>query len=366
MAKGPGRLGFIDGLRGIAAFYVVLQHICTLIDPYHKMQRGGAEPLWLKIAMAPLWYGHFAVAAFIVLSGFSLQLSLYNRSDGRIRDLGRFFVRRCRRILPPYYACLVLSLIVCWLVTSRQKGMPWAQYLPVTWENTFAHIFMVHNLRPDWMYKINGVLWSISIEFQLYLVFPVLVLLLWKFGRGALMLPLIAVTLVLLFTYAPATKLYVWYAPLFGLGMAAAQIGFDPKVRFRGNCKAWLSLAAFFGALAIASISLTTTLAIRDSLGGLAVACLLAAGAVRPHARTFRFLGGRFLVWLGGFSYSLYLVHHLVLQVAFVARPSWAGGFPSQFVYLFLCLPIVVGVCWVFSHFFEQPFIGSGKPGPSH
>lgn len=355
--RGPGRLGFIDGLRGIAAFYVVLQHVCTLIDPYHKMQRAGAEPLWLKLTMAPLWYGHFAVAAFIVISGYSLQLSLYNRSDGRILDLKKFFVRRCRRIMPPYYACLALSLVVCWLVTSRQQGLPWSQYLPVTWGNTAAHAFMVQNLSPAWMYKINGVLWSISIEFQLYFIFPFLVWLLWKHGRAAIMLPLIAAALLALWLVAPAMKLYVWYAPLFGLGMAAAQIGFDPRVVVRGNCRAWLTLATIFGVAAIASISFTQLLVIRDSLGGIAVACLLAAGAVRPHARTLRFLGCTFLIWLGGFSYSLYLVHHLVLQVLYVARPAWAHDIPSQFLYLVLCLPLVVGFCWVFSQFFEQPFL---------
>jgi len=353
----PGRLGFIEGLRGIAAFYVVLQHICTLIDPYHKMQREGVEPLWLKIAMAPLWYGHLAVAAFIVISGYCLQLSLYNRGDGQLHDKKRFFQRRCRRIMPPYYACLVLSLIVCWLVTQHQKGLPWAQYLPVTWANTFAHVFMIQNLDPTWMYKINGVLWSISIEFQLYLFFPLLVWILWKHGRLSLMAPLIGIALLLLLFYPPASKLYVWYIPLFGLGMGAAQIGFDPRIRSRGNCRAWLIIAGVFGTLAILSISLTTQLAIRDGLAGIGLAALLVAGAVRPHARTFKFLGSQVLVWLGSFSYSLYLVHHPVLQTLFVIRPSSASDLPSQFLYLVAMLPVVLGVCYMFYWFFERPFV---------
>lgn len=351
------RLGFVEGLRGIAAFYVVLQHTCTLIDPYFGMQRPNAEPAWLATAMAPLWYGHLAVAAFIVISGYCLQLSLYSRGDGRIDDMKRFFRRRCLRILPPYYACLGLSLVVVWLVTQHQKGMPWIQYLPVTWENTLAHVFMIHNLNPAWMYKINGVLWSISIEFQLYFLFPLLVLLLWRWGRLALMAPATLVALALLLFYPPASKLYVWYIPLFVLGMGAAQIGFDPRMKNRGNCRAWLTIAGFFAVLTILSISWTKNIAIRDSLGGIAISALLVAGAVRPHAKTFRFLGSGLLIWLGAFSYSLYLMHHPILQVLYVARPEAVQSLPQKFLYLILCLPIILALCYVFFWFFERPFL---------
>lgn len=357
----PGHLGFIEGMRGIAALYVVLQHVCTLIDPYYKMQRPGAEPRWLAVVMAPMWYGHLAVAAFIVISGYCLQLSLYNKGDGRIASLRRFFARRCQRILPPYYACLGLSLIVVWLVTSRQKGLPWAQYLPVTWENTLAHVFMVHNLRPEWMYKINGVLWSISIEFQLYFLFPVLVVVLWRYGRAALLWPLLALAAALLWLYPPAWKLYVWFIPLFGLGMAAAQIGFDPRVTIRGNYRAWMTIALFFAALTVASIFAFKEVAVRDTLAGVAVAAVLAAGAVAPRRKVFRILGCKFLLWLGAFSYSLYLVHHLVLQVLYVTRPSGVDQVSEKWLYLMSMLPVVLLVCWVFYWFFERPY-AKAKP----
>lgn len=355
------RLGFIEGMRGLAAFYVVLQHICTLIDPQFRMLRPGAQPAWLAQTMSGLWYGHFAVAAFIVLSGFCLQMSLYHRGDGRISDLGTFLKRRCWRILPPYYACLALSLVVCYTVTQHQEGLPWSQYLPVTTENVLAHVFMVHNLSRDWMYKINGVLWSISIEFQLYFLFPLFVIALWKWG-ARLVLPWLSVlTVALLLMQPEAEKLYVWYVLLFVLGMAGARWAMDPRLPRTAPWALYLTAGMSFAA-ALATIGITKELYIRDTLMGLAVVTLLMAGLQSPGVWWTRILGAAPLAGLGAFSYSLYLMHHPILQVLFVNRPAWASTVTRQFVFLVACLPIILFLCWVFYRLFEKPFISRGKP----
>ncbi len=363
--KTRGRLEYIEGLRGLAALYVVLQHVCTLSDPYSKMARPGAEPRWLAWVMAPLWYGHLAVAAFIVLSGFCLQLSLYGRSNGRLTDRREFFRRRCRRILPPYYACLAFSLIVVWLVTSRQKGMPWAQYVPVTWENVMAHVFMIHNLRPEWMYKINGVLWSIAIEFQLYLFFPLLVGLLINRGRLALLGTVAGVVAVPLIFVAGSHKLYLWYAPLFALGMVAAHIGLHP--RRRRPAPGWVALTGLtFGALCVLSIGWTKSLWIRDSLGGLAISALLVLGLLTPRGLAIRFLSLRWIVIAGTISYSLYLFHHPILQIVEAARPEGVASDVARFAFLLaIGVPIALVGSAGFFWLFERPFL-SRKMRPDH
>jgi peptidoglycan/LPS O-acetylase OafA/YrhL len=81
---------------------------------------------------------------------------------------------------------------------------------------------MVHNLNGDWMYKINGVMWSIAIEWQLYLIFPLLVALMFRVGRTGYLALTTAVALLVLWQVPDSTKFYVWYLPLFGLGMAAS------------------------------------------------------------------------------------------------------------------------------------------------
>lgn len=355
-----GRLGFIEGIRGLAAFYVVLQHICTMVDPRFTFQSENTQPAWLGRVMGLLWYGHFAVAAFIVVSGFCLQMSLYSRGDGRLVDWKRFLKRRCWRILPPYYACLAFSLVTVFFVTNRHEGPPWSQYVPVTIQNTVAHIFMVHNFSRDWMYKINGVLWSISIEFQLYFLFPLLCFALWRWG-ARIVLPLVAAGIILVMhENVESTKLYVWYFGLFVLGMAGAKWAFDPRT-LRPPALAMSVLALVAMAAAIMSISWTKQLAPRDTLMGIAVISTLVAGAVRPTMLWVRLLGARPLVGLGAFSYSLYLVHHPLLQWFTHIKPTWVSTPVRLFAYLVACLPLVLFACYWFYRWFEKPFVNRGK-----
>lgn len=360
------RLAFIEGMRGLAALYVVFQHICTMIDPQFRMMRPGAQPAWLAQVMGGLWYGHFAVAAFIVLSGFCLQMSLYSKGDGRITHVGKFLKRRCWRILPPYYACLAFSLLVCHFVTQHQDGLPWSQYLPVTQENVLAHVFMVHNLSRDWMYKINGVLWSISIEFQLYFLFTLVARALWRAGGKVVVPAVAAIVAWALMTFPEAEKLYVWYFGLFVLGMVGARWAFDTRLP-RPSYWGMMLVAMVSTGVALASIGWTKELYWRDSLMGVAVVALLIAGVLRPDALWAKGLGLKPLAVLGAFSYSLYLMHHPILQVVFVNRPEWASTVTRQFGFLVASVPLILLLCWMFYWLFERPFIGWGrsKPKPS-
>jgi peptidoglycan/LPS O-acetylase OafA/YrhL len=388
----------------VAALYVVLGHVCTLVDPYRSMQRPEARPEWLAWLMAPLWYGHLAVAAFIVVSGFCLQHALDRRHPGQVGvDWRDFFRRRCRRIMPAYYACLAFSLVVAIFLTSRQSGMPWAQYVPVTWENTLAHVLMIHHLNPEWMYKINGVLWSISIEFHLYLLFPLLAVGLTRRGPATMLAGIGSLTFLLLAVAPGSQKLYPWYALLFLLGMASSRLAgrvpregsSDPEAA-RGLGLGLLERArASWGAVGdverarwalvlglaatIAACLATKTLAARDACFAMAVAAMLVLGAWRerrewapepgPLGRTLAWLGTPRLVALGGFSYSLYLIHHPLLQVLHLARPPGLDGVFGQSLYLFVIgVPVILWLSYRFSLVFEHGFfdmVGRWRSTPS-
>src|SRR5215472_15685887 len=99
----PGRVVGLDGLRGLAALFVVLSHIFERAWPGYP----GANhaPLWA----AWLLYGRGAVAIFIMLSGFSLGLGPA-RSGWRFKSMATYAHRRTWRILPPYWAALGFSL----------------------------------------------------------------------------------------------------------------------------------------------------------------------------------------------------------------------------------------------------------------
>jgi peptidoglycan/LPS O-acetylase OafA/YrhL len=327
-------------------------------DPRAFQGLTSLAPESIQRLMAPFWYGHLAVAAFIVISGFCLQVSLFQGRDGRLHRPAQFFARRAKRILPAYYGCLAISLVVALTVTSKQTEMPFVQYVPVTQENVLAHLFLVHNWSPAWMYKINGVLWSIAVEVQLYLLFPLLVWLLFKVGRmGTLALTGVLVWGVIAISPA-AIKLYPWYLTLFALGMVGAHFAYRPPIAPR-----WLAWCC--GLVCLAGLgwvpyarSAGFPLPIRDLGIAAATSAFCAMGALSPWIWPVRMAAFRPLAGLGVFSYSLYLMHHPIQQLVFVSRPAWIQDEGQKFAYLWLIgLPIIVAGSWLFSLAFEQPFL---------
>ncbi len=104
------RLVGLDGIRGLAALFVMLHHCWLMSFPGYPNNTGPATG-WLL-------YGHFAVVVFIVLSGFSLAVSPA-RYGWQLGGVARFAHRRAWRILPPYWAALAFSLIIAWTVIPQ-------------------------------------------------------------------------------------------------------------------------------------------------------------------------------------------------------------------------------------------------------
>ncbi len=353
----------MEGIRGVAAMYVVIGHLCSLADPSVPFGRTSHAPPWLQQTMACFSFGHLAVAAFIVISGFCLELSLFARENGTIKSVGQFYGRRAQRILPPYYGCLLISIYVANHVTTKLIGNPFAQYVPVDQAAVISHVLLIHNFSMDWMYKVNGVLWSIAIEVQLYIAFPLLVLGINKIGRILTLVVGGGIAYLVVMNVPLAPKMYIWYMPLFVIGMVAAHLAFKPgKV---GRLPVVGSLVTF-GCLVGCWWTLSKNMPLYDSdmfLGtAVAAGCYAMTGAARGPL--YRFLSLRPIVALGTFSYSLYLMHHPIAQVLYANRPLWANGEVSLFFYLTACLPVVLLLCWFFYLLFEKPFIPKRRDKP--
>jgi len=358
----PDRIPFVEGMRGVAALYVVLSHVCSMSDPSRLAGRQShVKAEWFQSVTLFFSYGHLAVASFIVISGFCLQISLFKGGDGRIKSIPRFFVKRARRILPAYYGSLAVSVCVAAFITPHFHGKPFEQYVPVTRENVLAHVFLVQNWSIDWMYKLNGVLWSIAIEAQLYILFPLLVLSVVRIGRwwtGVLS----AAAAFCVLHYAPETiKLYPWFLPLFVLGMISAHLAVKPHPVW--GPAAWVGRVAGLACLGtcIYGARNNWTDPATDTLIAGFVACLCYAGSISRPTPTVRLLSIRPLLSLGAFSYSLYLVHNPIQQVLYYVRPSFVTGEVATFWYLVAMLPVIILAAWIFSLFLEKPFISKPK-----
>ena len=364
-------LAYLDGLRGLAALYVVVFHI--------RVYYPGLN-LLLKRLTAPLGFGSDAVAVFIVLSGFCLMLPVARSADGRLRGgAKRFFLSRARRILPPYYCAVGLTLLLIALCIGHKTGSPWDDSVPVTRLGLLSHLLLLQDVTRATWNQISPPLWSVSVEWRIYFCFPLLVLCWRRFGPWATTAAALALSglLVFAFFFLPFVSRFnsqqngvsPQFLGLFVLGMLAAGISFSahPALSRLRERLPWGGLtAAAFAALVAANAALPPALGSRpawDSCAGVFAACLLIA-ASRPGVWQAA-LSSRPLVSVGSFAYSLYLIHFPIVQMVwlYAVHPLRLGPGLSFLLHECLGVSLSVGIAYGFHLAFERPFMSKpGKP----
>jgi peptidoglycan/LPS O-acetylase OafA/YrhL/lysophospholipase L1-like esterase len=338
----------LDGLRGLAVAAVLLFH--------------GEVP--------GVRGGHLGVTAFFTLSGFLITalLLVERRTTGRI-DLRAFWTRRARRLVPAVLVCLPLvALVVALSPTPATDDVTWDAVAAAFWvanwrfvldEQTYADLFALPSPFQHF--------WSLAVEEQFYVVYPLLVVAL--LGGAAVLrtrrLALVLGGLTLLSTYqlfrlaeqggALGRAYYGTDARiaelLVGALLALALVG-SAGLRTPGR---W---AGPTGLIGLTGLLLAMTLVEKgDPLlytgGYLAVALCTAAvvaAALRPDSLVAQLLSVRALVVLGIVSYGVYLFHwplFLLLTEAFTG---------SDPVTLFLVrVGATLGLAWVSYELIEWP-----------
>ena len=309
------RLDALTGLRGMAAWLVVLFHARLLLT-------GWLPAPILDVAS----YGFLAVDLFFMMSGFVMWLN-YGAAlrDGGLRAAPRFWWRRVARIWPLHAAILtaMAGFAALLLITQRDMtGYPLAE-LPM-------HFVLVQNWGFTDALSWNHPAWSISTEMGAYLLFPFLVLA----ARWETMRPMALALLII----AAAGLLHLWFAmagepSLCGqiprLGLVRCVIEFAIGVMLAVLWQVWhtghaghtgrTKLALLFAGVLVAGLMLTARLPSTFGLPLIFAAALLALALDNgPMARA---LGSPALRWLGDASYATYLVHFPLLiawKLAFV------------------------------------------------
>ncbi len=369
------RLHYLDGLRAVAALYVVAVHAYQEI-----ISVPGWMPETLVRATHAFSNGLVAVQVFIVLSGYCLMLPVAR--SGQLKGGWTGFVRRrARRILPPYYAALGLSLllILCVPGLGVKQGGHWDNSLPALTPGVIgSHLLLFQDLRPDWIFKINYPMWTIAQEWQIYFLFAFLFLPIWR-RVGVLPVVLLALLASDFLRRAWDYK-FQYVAPgflfLFTVGMLAAAINFSPqpeRVKRLVNAVPWTGLAI---GLWLAYAVVTVRFANQPDRFSSTLFCLLAGAAslalivactastqgagTNPLLRAFEWSP---LVFLGGFSYSLYLIHAPVLALfALALRGGSLSAAASLVILLAVAVPVSVALAYGFHIVAERPFMSLPKP----
>ena len=187
MAEGTA-VRFSDGLRGIAIGLVLWFHLWQVswLDPHIKLGNLYVPFIYLPIS------GFLGVELFFFISAFCLSYP-YVRAHFAQRSLPtikHFAYRRFIKIVPSYVLSIVVVLLLAPIPGNGESfgaNVNWRS-VPEALGDLAAHLTFLHTYFYDTYASINGVLWTLGIEVQFYLIFPLLILALL---RAPLAVPLI-------------------------------------------------------------------------------------------------------------------------------------------------------------------------------
>lgn len=306
------RLPFIDALRGLAIFGVLLVHSGQAINDL---------PRWLGSLAEQ---GARGVQLFFVISAFTLFLSLDARKPSEKRPILNFFMRRFFRIAPLFYCAI--------LFYSFQRYWYSNESLPIA--NLIAKLLFINGWNPHWINNIVHGSWTIAVEMNFYILVPFLYKKVTSLDRALYLTftTLIASNLINILM----SKFPIFYGnegweglrfywlpnqlPVFFLGFVLYFL-VTRTVKNPLMNKTWTSEKKFKRSFLLLAIALFLLVALAYGtyfyipghfLYGIAFVLLAFALALHP----FTCLVNRFWCYLGKISYSCYLTHFALIPVA--------------------------------------------------
>ncbi len=343
------RIVEFEALRGCLAWWVVFSHL------YLHAGIPVENRLPFEFWMASGW---IAVEVFIILSGYVIALLIETQNE----PYGVFIIRRFFRLAPVYYLLLAVGVAI-----ALKQNL----YGDRTWSYLLLHLTMLHGMVPTEVLPNSQVAfiapaWSISLEWQFYLIAP-LVLMVCRRSTWSLILLAVcwAITKeVRRFYTFPYSELVVMRAGLFGVGIASFHLT-RYCMKHAESVRTLVPFAAPLGvAVILASRGLTFG---APTIWSVIFPAVLAhhVGAETWLTRPIRsFLGLPFVAWLGKVSYSTYLVHEFVLAfVESVLGSTYVSLSPRgrSLALIGLAVPLILALSAFLYTFVEKPGIRLGK-----
>jgi peptidoglycan/LPS O-acetylase OafA/YrhL len=345
MTEDNARLDALTGLRGLAAWLVMLFHIAPF---FSKSLHASTLALFSK--------GYLAVDLFFILSGFVMWLTYADQfKRNGLRAIRPFLIRRIARIYPLHFVMLIATFIFAVLVVIAGKPLP-DQYPMATLP---FHFLLIQNWGFTDRLAWNDPSWSISTEFAAYLVLPFAASILTRFKFS---IPVCMIDIVVL--AALMNALYRWFGywsldqGVVSLGLTRCLIEFFCGVFL---CMIWRQRISSSEGRFLAGFSGVTLLAVLLWQSGtwsepFAVPIIF-AGLIYLLAATSNWkrnpLSSRFAVHIGDISYSIYLVHFLLwVWFNIVMSPDGQEG---SIVHFFLFQLLTYAVSLFLYHRVEQP-----------
>ena len=330
----------IQALRFFAALLVVLDHTMLALIYAGAIPQHYSSLAWLM--------GEMGVYVFFVISGFIMLLTNEERF-GREGAIGGFLLRRFIRVAPIYW------LFTTWVVWSATRNVPGA----ITPGQVLKSYLFIPVANADGqMRPVHGVGWTLNYEMLFYGLFALAMAFRFKTGVAAVfgaLVVLVVSGMALRWPFdssEPSTLLQVWTSPIlltFGVGLL---IGLARK-RFSGEppmLSSWipcvLMAAPLFAFQLSGSDEISVIWRICTAVSAIAVVALTAFTKLPA-------LPERVLGYGGDASYSLYLVHTIVIGALYKRLPDIAAYNPVAFFAIAVLASIFAG--FVVRHAIEKP-----------
>lgn len=349
-------------LRGIAALLVLFSHINRANEQSYSGEL--KQEFWL---LNWLDLGSFGVALFFTLSGCTLYLSASKEGFTGFSSWTAFYLKRFFRIWPAFAIALLAYLLAGQLLHDAlqpyKDGWLASQFLkPYTTTDLINYLLLIFNYTgPAGLF--NNAFWSLPVEFQYYLVLPLLVVLLQRFGPLALFVMVALGHLLYKADFSAIDSSLVFRLFFtFCLGVYAGFLYQRIQLRLPASLAlpVMLALTTFvylFSEGVFAGLPMPSEWVV---YGFIAVCCVMII--VITELRIPDLLA-KLLSFYGDVSYSLYLLHNLIIAlvvVVFIEYADWLV--PYKLLYLTLTTTIgATLLAWLSYKFIELPSIRTGK-----
>ncbi len=352
-AARPSRFAGLDGIRGLAALAVVLYHL-----GFHGPQARAKE--LVPLTPAPIRFlfvehGGLGVAVFFALSGFVLSISLRSTRLSPVEAV-HFMKRRCKRLIPPYYAALILAILVAGASAVVSNSPFELEGEPFSFMSLLAHLVFLQSALD--LPQISSVFWTLCAEMFFYLAFALILMgvgSLWpRYPRQSLWFVLVPVSVLSLVAATGAVQ--GDWLPVPWLTTFAAFL--------LGAFTAWALLRRIHPAVPVVfGVAYLLTgwwgeLPFKATVVGSAALFVL----VTRVSTIGRILDTALLRFLGRISYSWYLTHSVVLSaVYFLVEKSFGTDRSAQLIYALAGIGATVVAATILQRLVEAPSIRWAK-----
>ena len=345
----------IEGLRGVLALWVLFSHVLAAAG------LGGAG--W-RGPFRVIESGTYAVEVFIIISGFVIFYLL----DTAQESYGRFLWRRFLRLYPVYLLSLLISILLLPTTVQVFLNAPWPHFISANNvaiaessinflpQHLAAHLFMLQSLIPSSVlpfsnYAIVTPAWSLSLEWQFYVLAPILFAAFAAGPRTVILAIVIACSAH--FLLAGDEGFLPRHLPMFALGITSYYLWRLP----------WRPSSPMLGPIVVALAYLLT----HDP--GIVIWSAVFMAAYEPGSFGLgvlrRTLEHPLSLALGRMSYSVYLMHEAVLTLLLLvfenANVRVIGHWPFFAVLLLSNVSGTLCVTWALYRYVEVPCIAFGK-----